>query len=150
MALEWSGFCMALATFLGIWSGHVGVRWIEAHSVRIVLPIVLFMIGGIGLNLYSLFAPNLVLAGVSSILGITFIWDAAEICRQQKRVRLGHAPANPNNPRHAAFLQHGSATCDDLLDREPTGQPVVVTTADANARTSSGDTTDHTYREVQI
>jgi hypothetical protein len=44
--------------------------------------------------------------------------------RQQKRVLKGHAPANPENPRHAAFLAQGKGTTEDLLEREPQGKPV--------------------------
>ncbi len=123
--LQLTGVWMALATFLGIWWGHVGVRWLEARSTNIVLPAIILILTGLTLNIYSMFAPNLTLAGVSSIIGITFLWDAFELFRQQKRVKKGHAPANPNNPRHAAYLaEYPTATTEDLLDREPQGQPV--------------------------
>lgn len=122
--LQFAGFWMALATFVGIWWGHVGVRWLEAHSPRIWPPTLALLACGIALNLYSLFAPNLTLSGVSSIIGITLLWDALEMHRQQKRVLKGHAPANPNNPRHAAYLTAGKGTTEDLLDREPQGSPV--------------------------
>jgi len=122
--LQLAGFWMALATFLSIWWGHVGVRWLEAHSTNIVPPSVALVLGGIALNAYSLFAPNLTVAGVSSIIGITLLWDALEMVRQTQRVRKRHAPANPANPRHAALLAAGIATTDDLLKREPEGRPV--------------------------
>jgi hypothetical protein len=116
---------MALATFLGIWWGHVGVRWLEARSPRVGPPAALLIVLGLGLNLYSLFAPSLTVAGVCSIVGITLLWDAFELHRQQKRVQHGHAPANPANPRHAAYLAAGGpVTTEDLLDREPTGRPL--------------------------
>ena len=123
--MQLAGFWMALATFLGIWWGHVGVRWLEAHSPRVGPPAALLTVVGVGLNLYGLFAPSLALAGVCSIIGITLLWDAFELYRQEKRVQKGHAPANPANPRHAAYLAAGGhATTDDLLDREPTGRPL--------------------------
>lgn len=126
--LELTGLWMALATFLGIWWGHVGVRWLEAHSVRIGPPAALLVAAGLGLNLYGLFSPNLAVAGVCSIIGITLLWDAFELHRQAKRVQKGHAPANPANPRHAAYLAvAGShATTEDLLDREPMGVPATL------------------------
>jgi hypothetical protein len=116
-----AGLWMALATFLGIWWGHVGVRWLEAHSADVRPPAAALIVVGLGLNLYSLVAPSLALAGVCSIIGITMLWDAFELYRQQKRVIKGHAPANPANPRHAAYLAApGSrATTTDLLKREP-------------------------------
>lgn len=123
--VQTAGFWMALATFCGIWWGHVGVRWLEAHSVRVGPPAALLVVAGLGLNIYGLLSPDLTVAGVASIIGITLLWDAFELFRQQKRVQKGHAPANPANPRHAAYLARGApATTDDLLDREPAGRPV--------------------------
>lgn len=122
--LQLAGFWMAVATFLGIWWGHVGVRWLERNVTRVEPAAFALAAAGVGLNTYSLFAPNLTIAGVCSIIGITLLWDAYELFRQQRRVIKGHAPANPNNPRHAAYLAAGGhATTEDLLDREPTGSP---------------------------
>jgi len=116
-----AGLWMAIATFLGIWSGHVGVRWLESHSADIRPAALALLIAGLGLNLYSLFAPGLTVAGVCSIIGITMLWDAYELYRQQRRGAKGHAPANPANPRHAAYLAapDSHATTKDLLKREP-------------------------------
>ncbi len=55
-------------------------------------------------------------------LGITALFDALEFRRQFRRVKQGHAPANPNNPRHAPWLAEGKATTADLLKREPAQQ----------------------------
>jgi hypothetical protein len=138
--LQFAGFWMALATFLGIWWGHVGVRWLEAHSVDIRPPAALLVLFGLGLNTFALLSPNLTLSGVSSIIGITLLWDAFELYRQVKRVKKGHAPANPRNPRHAAYLAAGgSVTTVDLLDREPQGQ-----------RTANYLTTDDRSNKVTI
>lgn len=125
--LQLAGFWMALATFLAIWWGHVGVRWLEAHSVRVGPPAALLVAAGLALNIYGLFSPSLTVAGVCSIVGITLFWDAFELYRQQKRVQKGHAPANPNNSRHAAYLAQGApVTTEDLLDREPQGRPALL------------------------
>lgn len=115
-----AGIAMATATFVGIWWGHVGVRWVERHSARIGPPMLALILAGAALNGYALITPSLTLGGVCSIIGITLFWDAFELYRQQRRVLKGHAPANPHNPRHAAYLADGGrATTVDLLDREP-------------------------------
>ncbi len=124
--LQLTGLWMAVATFLGIWWGHVGVRWLEAHSPDIRPPALILIVLGIALQIVSLFASNLTLSGVASIIGITLLWDAFELYRQQKRVIHGHAPANPRNPRHAAYLAatNSQATTEDLLEREPSDPTV--------------------------
>lgn len=125
--MQLAGFWMALATFLGIWWGHVGVRLLERSLTRVEPAAALLAAIGLGLNSYALFAPSLTIAGVCSIIGITLVWDAYELFRQQKRVQKGHAPANPKNPRHAAYLAAGGhATTVDLLDREPMGVPAHI------------------------
>ncbi len=73
----------------------------------------------------SLSIANRPLSVVFGILGITLLFDALELTRQQKRIKKGHAPANPNNPRHARILAaHSSATTLDLLKREPFGKRI--------------------------
>jgi hypothetical protein len=151
--LQLAGLWMALATFLGIWLGHVSVRWVEAHSRHIWIPITAYAAGGVILNIFSPFAPNLIVAGVSSILGITLLWDAFEVYRQEKRVRKGHAPANPNNPRHAAILAAGYGTTEDLLEREPQGVPAVQQTGSvAQSRVAASTTRAYGkhYEEVEV
>lgn len=143
--VQLAGFWMALVTFLGIWWGHVGVRWLEARSPNIWPPMIALLTAGIAFNIYSLFAPNLTLAGVSSIIGITLMWDALEMYRQQKRVLKGHAPANPNNPRHAAYLAAGHGTTENLLDREPQGFPM----PQAMPRLSQAKKGQYEYAEVE-
>lgn len=124
---ELAGIWMALATFLGIWWGHVGVRWLEANSADIRPPAAVLIVCGLALNGYALVAQSLTIAGFCSIIGITLLWDAFELYRQVRRVQKGHAPANPANPRHAAYLAAGGlATTKDLLNREPTGSPLAA------------------------
>jgi hypothetical protein len=58
-------------------------------------------------------------------VGLTLLWDAFEFVRQSRRVMKGHAPANPDNPRHAGYLQkHDTATTRDWLNRDPHGRPL--------------------------
>ncbi len=150
--VELTGLWMALATFLGIWWGHVGVRWLEAHVTSIWPSVIVLALAGLVLNISSLFAPTLALSGVASIIGMTLFWDAFEMYRQQKRILKGHAPANPNNPRHAAVLAAGKGTTQDLLDREPQGFPVgqpSAAFAGTRAVTPRGKQRGTAYEEVE-
>ena len=127
MNLNVLGLVTALATFLGIWWGHVGVRLIERRAVRLWKPIVGALTLGLGLEAIALMTTSRPLSAAAGILGVTLLWDAFEFVRQEKRIRKGHAPANPENPRHARILaEYPSATTLDLLDRDPVGQPVVL------------------------
>lgn len=125
MELNWLGLAAAIATFLGVWIGHVSARKIERETKRLWIPALLALLLGLGLELASLLSRNLVLSATCGILGVTLLWDSLEIAvRQPKRVKQGHAPANPNNPRHAQILAtHPDATLVDWLDREPRGIP---------------------------
>ncbi|HEU4745179.1 MAG TPA: DUF4491 family protein [Anaerolineales bacterium] len=125
MELNYVGLVAALSTFAGVWFGHVAVRRIESISPTIWLPTTVFAVAGFSLEWFSLSTSNLFLSIASGILGFTLLWDALEFTRQQNRIKKGHAPANPNNPRHARLMQeYPAATTLDLLKREPIGQPV--------------------------
>lgn len=119
------GLIAAITAFLSIWFGHVAVRKIESISPTIWLPTIIFAILGLIAEYCSLITFHFPLSVFFGILGITFLWDALEFTRQQNRIKHGHAPANPNNPRHAKILaEYPSATTQDLLKREPTGKPI--------------------------
>jgi hypothetical protein len=123
MELNWLGLASAAATFFGVWIGHVSVRKIEREVTRIWIPAMLALALGLGLELASLLSRNLILSAICGILGVTLLWDALELAvRQPNRVKHGHAPANPNNPRHAQILAaFPEATTIDWLDRDPRG-----------------------------
>ena len=120
--MNWIGLVAALTALLSIWAGHVAVRKIEFVSPTIWLPTTIFATLGVLIEFLSLTTVNRPLSTVFGITGITLLWDALEFTRQQKRIIQGHAPANPNNQRHAKILsEHPSATTLDFLKREPTG-----------------------------
>jgi hypothetical protein len=121
MQLNPIGIIAALSAFFGIWLGHVAVRKVEFISPTIWLPTLIFAAAGITLELFSLSTGNRPLSTVFGILGITALWDALEFTRQQRRVRQGHAPANPRNPRHVKIMaENPSATMVDLLKKPTT------------------------------
>ncbi len=125
MAIHWIGLVAAGATFLGIWLGHVAVRKIDFFSPTVWLPTVVAVLLGLIFEVVAVLSASLYLSAALGILGITFLWDAFEFWRQHHRVRLGHAPANPDNPRHAQILaESAAATTVDLLNRDPIGRPV--------------------------
>jgi hypothetical protein len=126
MEINTLGLVAAVTVFLTIWAGHIAVRKMEFASPTIWLPTIIFTALGFATEYFSLITDNLSLKTVLGILGITLLFDAFEFTRQQKRIRKGHAPANPNNPRHAKILAgpNSHATTHDLLKREPTGKPI--------------------------
>ena len=129
------GLITALSTFLGIWGGHVSVREIERRAPRLWMPILGALTLGLTLEAVSLTASSRPLSAAAGILGVTVLWDALEFVRQEKRVQQGHAPANPENPRHARILaEYPSATTLDLLNRAPVGRAVSAEDAAALAR----------------
>jgi hypothetical protein len=115
------GVSAALATFLGVWIGHVTVRKVEYRAPDLRVPMIAAVIIGLLLEVAALDSDSLYLSGVCGIIGLTALFDAVEFRRQFKRVKKGHAPANPNNPRHAPLLINGRATTIDWLKREPVG-----------------------------
>lgn len=125
MELNWLGPASAAATFFGVWIGHVSVRRIEREVDRIWIPSTLALFLGIGLLTASFLTPKLILSAICGILAVTLLWDALELAvRQPRRIKNGHAPANPNNPRHAKILAtYPNATTIDWLDRDPRGMP---------------------------
>ncbi len=134
--MNFVGLIVALATFMGIWWGHVGVRVIERKAQKLWIPITGAILLGIGLETIALLASNRMLSAAAGILGVTIMWDAFEFVRQEKRIKHGHAPANPENPRHARILEEfNTATTIDLLDREPVGREVTLVEATALVHT---------------
>ena len=125
MTFNFVGLAATLATFLGIWVGHVSVRKVESIAPSIGLPSLIYLLLGLGCEVGGLLSRQPALSAGLGILGITFLFDAFELVRQQRRVVKGHAPAHPENPRHAKILaENTSATTHDLLKREPVGRQV--------------------------
>lgn len=123
MTLTWIGLVAALSTFLGIWLGHVAVRTIEYISPTVWIPALIALSLGLVVEIGALWSDSLNVSIALGIFGFTLLWDALEFWRQQRRVKKGHAPANPDNPRHARILAKGApATTIDWLDREPRGR----------------------------
>lgn len=125
MQINLIGPSAALATFLGVWLGHVSVRKIERETVHLWKPTVIAILLSAGFGTASFLTTSLPLSAICGIFSVTLFWDALEIAvRQPKRIKHGHAPANPKNPRHARILaEYSEATTIDWLDRDPRGAP---------------------------
>ena len=122
MTINTIGMLTAITTIISIWFGHVMVRRLEARLVRVGLAIAVCLFLGLFYLAGAILVGSNQRSAILGILGITFLWDGLEFKRQEKRVKIGHAPANPDNPRHARLLaQYPSATTIDILDREPGG-----------------------------
>lgn len=122
--MNFIGVVAALTAFFSIWFGHVAVRKIEFASPTIWIPSTIFATCGLLTEYLSLIIPGRLLSTFLGILGITLLFEALEFTRQQTRIKKGHAPANPDNSRHASILSDSNfhATTLDLLKREPTGE----------------------------
>ena len=116
----------AATAFLSIWLGHVSVRRIEAASPRLWVPTAMLIAAGGLLEWIAAASDSMLASTAAGIVGVTFLWDSVELWRQQDRIRRGHAPANPANPRHRGMLEEwGSrATTVDVLRRDPLGRAV--------------------------
>jgi hypothetical protein len=101
---------------------------LEYSAPDLRVPVIAALIIGLLLEIGALASDSLYLSAACGIIGMTALFDAVEFRRQFKRVKKGHAPANPDNPRHARLLADdgadGAATTIDWLKREPAGHVV--------------------------
>ena len=124
MTPNWIGVAAAIATFFSVWLGHVSVRAVEFRAASLKGPIIVYLTLSAVAYLGSARSENLLLSAALGIAGTTLWFDALELRRQFKRVIKGHAPAHPQNPRHAPYLATGQATPINWLDRAPVGHPI--------------------------
>jgi len=96
MNLQWAGLALAGLIFGAIAFGHVAVRWVNYRFGTRPAPYV-FALGLVCLGLSLVVSRDLASAALG-ILGMTTVWDAFELLRQEERIRRGHAPANPKRP----------------------------------------------------
>ncbi len=103
--INWVGPLLGVICLLGVWSGHILVRKLDFHLAK-VRPVAVFMgLLGCCTILSTLWISNTILAGILGVAGMILFFDAIELFLQEKRVRIGHAAANPANPRHQKILQ---------------------------------------------
>ncbi len=100
--LQWAGPILAVVTFLTVWWGHVLVRIVHYYMGTRPAPVIFGL--GLLLLLATTQTSNDLLGGAVGIVGLTLLWDAFELHRQEARVRQGHAPLNPRVHKVAAGL----------------------------------------------
>ena len=96
MTLQWAGPVLAVTTLVTIGFGHVAVRKANYLYGTKLTPYVFAL--GLVFLFFSLRVTGDLASAVLGIIGMTTLWDAYELIRQEERVRRGHAPANPNRP----------------------------------------------------
>ena len=60
MEMNFIGFAAALATFFGVWLGHVSVRKIERETVNLWKPALIAIALGTGLEIAALLTSSLI------------------------------------------------------------------------------------------
>jgi hypothetical protein len=100
MQVQIAGPILALVTFLTIWWGHVLVRVVHYYFGTQPAPAI--FVAGLLVLLGTTQTRNDLLSASFGIVGLTLVWDAFELHRQEARVRQGHAPLNPKVHRHLA------------------------------------------------
>ncbi len=117
LQIQVAGLLLAGVTFLTVWWGHVLVRIVHYYMGTRPAP-ALFLAGLLSL-LATTQTANDLLAAIGGIVGLTLMWDAFELHRQEKRVRQGHAPLNPRVHHQAAGIAAATlAQSDDSDDGE--------------------------------
>jgi hypothetical protein len=96
VTLQWAGLVLAVLTVSTIGLGHVAVRKLNYRYGTKPVPVFL-VLGLLFLGLSLLTTGNLASAALG-IVGMTTLWDAVELIRQEARIRRGHAPGNPDRP----------------------------------------------------
>ncbi len=115
--LQLAGPALAIVTFLTVWWGHVLVRITHYHFGTRPAPAI--FLAGLLCLLAATQSNNDFLSAVFGIVGLTMLWDAFELHRQESRVRQGHAPLNPRVHREAAGL--AAATLADSPESDNEG-----------------------------
>ncbi|RKJ07206.1 DUF4491 family protein [bacterium D16-54] len=89
-----TGIKIGIATFLLIGVFHVIVIKAEYYFTKNIWP--LFLVLGLAALFASLKIDSTVVSSVISIFGISCLWSIKELFEQERRVKKGWFPKNPN------------------------------------------------------
>jgi len=88
------GLIIGFATFLIIGLLHPVVIKAEYYIGVKVWPV--FLVTGLLSLAASLYFANFIVSTILGVLGFSLLWSILEIFHQEKRVKKGWFPANPN------------------------------------------------------
>jgi len=91
--MHFIGIVIGVISFLSIGIFHPIVIKAEYHFSKSCWPV--FLIAGVILMAVSLFVENVVLSSALAVVGMSSWWSILELFEQEKRVRKGWFPANP-------------------------------------------------------
>jgi len=91
--MHFIGIVIGVISFLSIGVFHPIVIKAEYHFSKSCWPV--FLIAGVILMAVSLFVENVVLSSALAVVGMSSWWSILELFEQEKRVRKGWFPANP-------------------------------------------------------
>ena len=92
-----TGILIGIISFLSIGVFHPIVIKSEYHFGKECWPA--FLVAGIVLMVISIFVSNVILSSALAVIGMSSWWSILELFEQEKRVKKGWFPANPNKKK---------------------------------------------------
>lgn len=92
--MNWGGILLGAAAFVLIGAFHPVVIKAEYYLGRKCWW--MFLIAGLICAVISLLIDNLILSSIVGVLAFCFFWSILELFEQEKRVKKGWFPENPN------------------------------------------------------
>lgn len=92
--MNWAGILLGAAAFVLIGAFHPVVIKAEYYLGRKCWW--MFLIAGLICAVISLLIDNLILSSIVGVLAFCFFWSILELFEQEKRVKKGWFPENPN------------------------------------------------------
>lgn len=95
MDLQWNGLILGVATFLTIGAFHPLVIKTE-YYFGVKKSWWVFLLGAFIFIYFSLTTEDIVWSSVFGVIAFSLFWSIGELFEQEKRVKKGWFPKNPN------------------------------------------------------
>lgn len=95
--MNFSGIILGVSAFLIIGLFHPVVIKTEYYLGKECWWI--FALAGLGFCIAALFVGSIVVSSILGVAGFSCFWSILELFQQEKRVRKGWFPSNPNKKR---------------------------------------------------